>query len=194
MQPITLRWLIPFSLVVLLLPGCGDSADDGAANTASATATSAAAPSTTTAPATTISNATAGSTELQGNSDPGVPAGVMTSIEGFNEAGLAYDTELMRTYLTDDFTWQSTGPVVDVDEYLAYVDAHWERMEFRWEATDEPVISLDGDVYVVDEPGVATEVGRTMVGTTVFRLTEVDGEWLIQEIRWVDDSASGSTE
>lgn len=129
-----------------------------------------------------------------GSDDSTVPTEVLASVEGFNAAGLNYDTETMRTYLTDDFTWQSTGPVVDVDEYLAYVDANWERMEFSWEATDEPVVSLDGDVYVVDEPGVATEVGRTMVGTTVYRLTEVDGEWLIQEVRWADDPASGSTE
>ena len=189
-----LRWLIPFSLVVLLLPSCSDSADDGTATTASATATSAAAPSTTTAPATTISNATVGSTELQGNSDTGVPAGVMASIEGFNEAGLAYDTELMRTYLTDDFTWQSTGPVTTLDEYLAYVDANWERLEFRYEATGEPVIHLAGETYVVEEPGLATATSLEMVGTSVYRLVELGGQWLIQEYRWIDAPTPESTD
>ena len=33
MQPFTLRWLIPFTLIVLLLPACSDPADEGAATT-----------------------------------------------------------------------------------------------------------------------------------------------------------------
>jgi hypothetical protein len=39
MQPFTLRALIPFTLVVLLLPACSDSTDDGAATTVATTAT-----------------------------------------------------------------------------------------------------------------------------------------------------------
>ena len=186
MQPFSLRWLIPLTLVVLLLPACSDSGDDGVA-------TSAPAPSTTTSPATTSSTTTAGPTELPGNSDPGVPAGVMTSIEGFNEAGGAYDTELMRTYLTDDFTWQSTGPVTALDDYLAYVDANWERAGFRYEATGEPVIHLAGDTYVVEEPGLATATSLEMVGTSVYRLVELGDQWLIQEYRWIDAPTSEAT-
>jgi hypothetical protein len=80
-----------------------------------------------------------------GNSDPGVPAGVISSIEGFRKASTIYDTESMRTSLTDDFTWQSTGPVQTLDGFLAYVDANWERAQLRFEATGEPVIHLEGD-------------------------------------------------
>ena len=186
MQPFSLRWLIPLTLVVLLLPACSDSGDDGVA-------TSAPAPSTTTSPATTSSTTTAGPTELPGNSDPGVPAAVMSSIEGFNEAGSAYDTALMRMYLTDDFTWQSTGPITTLDDYLAYVDANWERMEFRYEATGEPVIHLDGETYVVEEPGLATATSLEMVGTSVYRLVELGDQWLIQEYRWIDAPTSEAT-
>ena len=128
------------------------------------------------------------------SSDPGVPAGVMSSIDGFNEAGSAYDTELMRAYLTDDFTWQSTGPVTTLDDYLAYVDANWERMGFRYEATGEPVIHLAGDTYVVEEPGLATATSLEMVGTSVYRLVELGGQWLIQEYRWIDAPTSESTD
>jgi len=39
MQTFTLRWLIPLVLVVLLLPACSDSADDGAAATLPTTKT-----------------------------------------------------------------------------------------------------------------------------------------------------------
>lgn len=128
-----------------------------------------------------------------GTSESTVPADPLDPIEGFNAAGLDYDTEAMRTYLTDDFTWQSTGAVTELDAYLTYVGANWERMEFRWQPTGERDITPDGDVYVVEETGVATETGRTMIGTSVYRQVEVDGQWLIQEVRWVDDSESGST-
>ncbi len=46
MQPFTLRWLIPITLIMLLLPACSDSADDGAATTVPTTTT--ATPETTT--------------------------------------------------------------------------------------------------------------------------------------------------
>ena len=128
-----------------------------------------------------------------GSSEPVVPAGVMSSIEGFNEAGSSYDTESMRTYLTDDLTWQSTGPVQPLDGFLAYVDANWENVQFRHEATDEPVIRPDGEAYVVEEPGLATAVNLEMVGTSVYRVVESDGEWLIQEYRWIDAPTSEST-
>src|SRR5680860_1135970 len=128
-----------------------------------------------------------------GNSDPGVPEGVMSSIEGFAEASTTYDTESMRTYLTDDFAWQSTGPVQTLDGFLAYVDANWERAQFRHEATEEPVIHLEGDTYVVEEPGLATAVNLELAGTTVYRLVEVDDQWLIQEVRWIDAPTSEST-
>jgi acetyl esterase/lipase len=50
MQPLSLRWLIPLALVVLLLPSCGDTGDDSADTTlAPTTTTMTAAPTTTTA-------------------------------------------------------------------------------------------------------------------------------------------------
>jgi hypothetical protein len=112
---------------------------------------------------------------------------------GFAEASTTYDTESMRTYPTDDFTWQSTGPVQTLDGFLAHVDAFWESAQFRYEATGEPVIHLDGETYVVEEPGVATAVNLELVGTTVSRVVEVDDKWLIREVRWIDEPTSEST-
>lgn len=54
MQPFSLRWLILFTLAVLLLPSCGDTADDSADTTlAPITTTAAQTTTTTTAPSTT---------------------------------------------------------------------------------------------------------------------------------------------
>jgi hypothetical protein len=57
MRPFSLRWLIPFALVVLLLPSCSDTADDSADTTLApaTTTTTTAAPTTTTT--TTVTDA-----------------------------------------------------------------------------------------------------------------------------------------
>jgi hypothetical protein len=69
-RPFLLRWLIPFALVLLMLPACGDSGDDPAETTliapttttteaaATTTTTEAAATSTTVGPATATTPAT----------------------------------------------------------------------------------------------------------------------------------------
>ncbi|MFC2153795.1 hypothetical protein ACFLQ7_04110 [Actinomycetota bacterium] len=125
--------------------------------------------------------------------DPAVPPGVVATIDGFNEAGSVYDTASMRTYLTDDFTWQSTGPIQNREGFLSYVDAYWERLGFRWEVTGERDIHREDESYVVEEPGVATAMTERLVGTTVYRMVEMDDTWLIAEVRWVEDTASETT-
>ena len=119
-------------------------------------------------------------------------AEVLSTVDGFGAAGNACDTEAIREYVTDDFTWQSTGPVVNLDEYLTYVDAHYKRLGFHVEVTGDPVVSLDGDEYVVVQQDAVKATGLNTVGTSTFRLVEVDGEWLIREVRWVEEAA-GST-
>ena len=75
------------------------------------------------------------------------------------------------------------GPVTTRDGFLAYVDANWEQAGFHYEATGEPVIYLGGDTSVVEEPGLATAASLEMVGTTAYRVVELDDQWLIQEAR-----------
>ncbi len=58
MQPFTLRWLIPFTLVVMLLAACGDTADDSADTTLAATTTTVSETTSTTAPPTTLAETT----------------------------------------------------------------------------------------------------------------------------------------
>ena len=120
-------------------------------------------------------------------------AEVLATVEGFGAAVNAYDTEAIREYVTDDCTWQSTGPVQTLDEYLAHVDRYYEATDFHVEATSDPVVSLDGDEYVVVQQDAASFTGVEVVGTSTSRLVEVDGEWLIREVRWVEEAA-GSTE
>jgi hypothetical protein len=152
MRPISLRWLVPVALVVLLLPGCdgSDDADDAEAE-------------------------------------------VLATVEGFGAAVNAYDTEAIREYVTDDFTWQSTGPVQNLDEYLAHIDTNYQAVGFLVEDIGDPVVSLDGEEYVVVQQDAATATGLDAVGVSTHRLVEVDGVWLIREVRWVAEPA-GSTE
>lgn len=58
MQPITLRWLIPLTLVVLLLAACGDTADDSADTTLALTTTMAQTSTTTDATTSTVAPTT----------------------------------------------------------------------------------------------------------------------------------------
>ena len=140
----SLRWIAPVAVVVLLLPGCGDTDD----------------------------------TEAE----------VLSTVEGFGAAVNAYDTEAIREYVTDDFTWQSTGPVQTLDEYLAYVDTHFERLGFHVEVASDPVASLDGDEYVVVQQDAVRATRLDTVRTSTFRLVEADGSWLIREVRWVEEA------
>jgi hypothetical protein len=120
-------------------------------------------------------------------------ADILSTVEALGVAVNAYDTEAIREYVTVDFTWQSTGPAQALDEYLAYVDAHYENLDFHVEATSDPFVILDGDEYVVVQQEAVNSTGFEAVGTMTSRLVEVDGVWLIREVRWVE-GAGGSTE
>jgi hypothetical protein len=152
MHASALRFLIPFTLVVLLLPACSDS------------------------------NGEAADTEAE----------VLATVEGFGAAVNAYDTEAIPEYVTDDFTWQSTGPVQNLVDYLAYVDANYEMVGFHVEATGDPAIRVDDEEYVVEQEDLVTATGLRAAGTTTLRLVEVDGVWLIRETRWVEETADSS--
>ena len=85
-------------------------------------------------------------------------AEVLSTVEGFGAAVNAYDTEAIQEYVTDDFTWQSTGPVETLDEYVAYVDTNYQAVGFLVETTGDPVVSLDGEEYVVVQQDAASPI------------------------------------
>ena len=122
-----------------------------------------------------------------------IEAEVLATVEGFGAAVNAYDTEAIPSYVTDDFTWQSTGPIQNLADYLAYVDANYEVVGFHVEVTGDPAIRVDDEEYVVEQQDLVTaNTGLEAAGTTTFRLVEVDGVWLIREVQWVEESANSS--
>lgn len=84
MQPFTLRWLIPFTLVVSLLAACGDTADDDADTTFASTTTAAETTTTTVATPTTETAASVEAPELADTSwnviNYRLPDGTITNI------------------------------------------------------------------------------------------------------------------
>ena len=91
-RPLSVRRLIPFALVVLMLPACSDSGDE-AADTTLASTTVAAAATTTTATTTTVD--TAAATLL-----------VDEWIEGWNND----DPDAIVTVFADEFYFKGLGP------------------------------------------------------------------------------------
>ncbi|MFW2383789.1 MAG: nuclear transport factor 2 family protein [Acidimicrobiales bacterium] len=176
------HWIALLAAVVLLLAACGESTDDATDATLASTTTAAETTTTTLPPTTTTTSAT-----------DDAEAEVLVTVAGFGVAVNAYDTEAIREYVTDDATWESTGPVQTLDRYLAHVDRYYEATDFHVEAISEPVVTLDGDEYVVVQLEAVASTGFEAVGTSTVRLVEVDGEWLIREVRWVEEAA-GSTE
>jgi len=57
LRPLSLRWMVPLTLVVLSLPACSDTADDSADTTLASTTTTVEATTTTEAPTTTTTKA-----------------------------------------------------------------------------------------------------------------------------------------
>jgi hypothetical protein len=97
MQPISLRRLILFTAVVLLLPSCSDTADDSADTTlAPTTTTTTAVPTTTTAPS--LADAAAGLAEAKGKASTTTTEGrpVVPMSLGFDGDSCTYEgpTEL----------------------------------------------------------------------------------------------------
>ena len=121
-----------------------------------------------------------------------VPRDVLATVAAFEDAVNAYDTHAIRALVTADYTWQSTGPVQSLDEYLAYVDANYENVGFHTERTGERVITTEGDSYIVQEVGVVEFIGGGLHGTTVHRLVLTDRGWLIAQSRWTEDSAEST--
>ena len=118
-----------------------------------------------------------------------VPPGVTSTLDAFLEATNTYDTEVLGALITEDFTWQSTGPVQSGPAYLAYVDAHYDNVGFRIELTSPRTFERDGDAYIATATDQVTTNSDEMTGEEVVRLVEVDGSWLAREFRWTDDAA-----
>ena len=116
----------------------------------------------------------------------------MTSaLEAFTEASNTDDAEALGALVTEDFTWQSTGEVQPRSEYLVYVDTYYDDLEFHTESTSPLTIERYGDASVAEQTDRITSKGNPgMTGREVIGLVDVDGSWLIQEFRWIQDAAN----
>ena len=125
-----------------------------------------------------------------GDDDASVPpAGVTSAVEAMTDAINSYDTQALLAVTTDDFTWQSTGEVQSLAEFVDHFEANYEAGNFNVESTGQLTIEADGDGYVAEEPGRVTSSAYNRDGLSMYRLVEVDGAWLVQEFRWSEDPA-----
>ena len=164
LRRLSLRWLIPLTLVVLLLPACSDGADDVAA-TATAP-TTIVIEATTTAATTTTTSTTEASEEC--------PAGLSVdelppSVAAFKTAYESGDLEAIQALFTDDGIMTTTANVHELYYGSDYHLGTWDKngREFRRMA------SIHHGEMIVTE---SIEVGQ--------RAVAFDWEW--------EDFASGT--
>jgi len=120
--------------------------------------------------------------------DVTLPAEAVAVLDGVSAALNAYDTEQMRTYLTDDYTFQSYGDVNEVDAYMEWIDTYYENLGFKTEATGPIVVTGGDDTYIVAEPGIASWTGNPGVhGFSISTLTHENGTWLVGQTRWIGE-------
>ena len=99
MRPSSLRWLIPFALVVLLLAACSDSDDEAGATTVAPTTTQAVTTTTAAVTTTTAAPTTLSATPLRLTFD-----GEDCTYDGPVDFG-AGPVELSFTNLSEELTW-----------------------------------------------------------------------------------------
>lgn len=115
-----------------------------------------------------------------------VPEEVVAVIDAYTRAVNTYDTTAMSAVLADDFTFQSYGDIND--DYVSYVDMHYESLGFKYHPTGDPVGVRSGNVFIVAEPGKVVWNGNNgLGGFNVNTLVNVDGEWKLQQTRWIGE-------
>jgi hypothetical protein len=187
MRPLSVRWLIPFALVVLLPAACSDSGDE-AADTTLAPTTTAAAATTTAAPTTT-----AGATQSV------IPPEVEQTLDEYIAAWEANDGDAFLATVTSDFLLREywyieTGDasdgtklsyIISGDDPAGAARVGPEGGGHEWAVTrgDEVVVTGDGPWFVafeevwVDEPTVGT-------GIATYVVEMIDGQPRITNHSW----------
>ena len=129
MQPYTLRWLIPFTLVVLLLAACGDSADDSADTTQPPSDSSL---TTTTLPPSSIDPATQAAVEIAEH-----------AVDVWNDGDVAAFQALFREDGAINYLQASGTHVRDHMAFLMAIDDQL-ALERCQPASDDAVIECSG--------------------------------------------------
>jgi hypothetical protein len=130
MRSRSLRWIVPVSVVVLLLSACSDSTDE-AADTTHAPTTTTTAPTTTAAPTTTIVDTTAATLLVD------------EWIEGWNSD----DPDAIVSVFADEFSFKGIGPYAPELTDEAAMNSYAESMvplHIRIERSSEITPTPDG--------------------------------------------------
>ena len=150
MQPFTLRWLIPFTLVVLLLAACGDTADDGADTTLART-------TTTTAVNTATTSTRPATTEATTTTEPTTTTAEPTTTEAVEVLSLrlTFDGE---SCIYEGPTVLAAGPVelLFLNESERFATAHISML--TGDETLQDMLDYVGDPPSPFEPPWATRV------------------------------------
>jgi hypothetical protein len=185
MRPFSLRWLIPFTLVVLLLAACSDSGDE-AADAILAPTTTAAATTTTPAPTTT-----AAATQSV------IPPDVEQTIDDYVASWEASDGDAFLATVTSDFLlneywYVGTGiasdgtklwDIISDDDPAETVRKGVERHDWTVTRGDEVVVSGDGPWFVAFEE-VWVEGPNVGIGIATYVVEMIDGQPRITSHYW----------
>jgi hypothetical protein len=178
MRPLSLRRLIPFILIVLLLPACGDSADD-AADTTLAPTTTTLPPTTTAAPTTTAVASTTVSEPEQ-------------AIDEYNTAWNEQDPEALLAVVTDDFV-EEYHWYTQLDDHVSVGTDSWgatgaasyaASSDFQIELSGEAIVVGDGP-WFVSVAESQTGGGNAYEGTTAYVVVDDDGTLKLARKSWV---------
>ena len=116
-----------------------------------------------------------------------LPGGAADVLAAYREAtAVDRDGDAMLAVVTEDFTFLSVGTAVDDrDAYATEVN----RYSSDWvvENIGDDVVVGGGDTYIVSQPNAVSGGGFASTGFSVFRIVEVDGEWLVDAHRFTGD-------
>jgi outer membrane murein-binding lipoprotein Lpp len=113
-----------------------------------------------------------------------LPDEAAEALANYSKAVTAADGKAMLDYVTEGFTFLAYGDAQQRDAYAAQITAFYG--DFKVEVLGEPMVLGGGDTYIVAEPERVTTPALAS-GFSVFRLTEVDGVWLVDAHRFTGE-------
>ena len=179
MRLLSLRWLIPLTLVVLLLPACGDSADDDTGTTAAAEASTTTVADTQ-APTTEVEQTSAEQTvaEVAGVEWPGFCSSEQNLFEFISDFRALEHSQLDYAELEVALAPGGVPTSDEAEDLLALLRAMAESWDDLGAAIEGATIDVDTDV---DLSGYNLLVGNEGVILASFRYADDPGPFVFAE-------------